>query len=100
MRLNQLALGLADRWHARDDVRILLKPGARTHEEIEAQLATNPGKHLVELVRYIDSMPDAYAAADLAIMRAGAGTVSELSVQPGQPVTTGQVICLVTQDAG
>jgi biotin carboxyl carrier protein len=29
-----------------------------------------------------------------------AGTVSELSVKPGQPVTTGQVICLVTQDEG
>jgi biotin carboxyl carrier protein len=28
-----------------------------------------------------------------------AGTVSELSVEPGQPVSTGQVICLVTQDA-
>jgi acetyl-CoA/propionyl-CoA carboxylase biotin carboxyl carrier protein len=28
-----------------------------------------------------------------------AGTVSSLSVEPGQPVTTGQVICLVTQEA-
>jgi acetyl-CoA/propionyl-CoA carboxylase biotin carboxyl carrier protein len=27
-----------------------------------------------------------------------AGTVSDLSVEPGQPVSTGQVICLVTQD--
>jgi acetyl-CoA/propionyl-CoA carboxylase biotin carboxyl carrier protein len=27
-----------------------------------------------------------------------AGTVSGLSVEPGQPVSTGQVICLVTQD--
>ena len=26
------------------------------------------------------------------------GVVSELSVAPGQPVTTGQVICVVTQD--
>jgi len=28
-----------------------------------------------------------------------AGTVAELSVAAGQPVTTGQVICLVVQDA-
>jgi biotin carboxyl carrier protein len=28
------------------------------------------------------------------------GTVSSLSVKPGQAVTTGQVICLVTQEAG
>ena len=28
-----------------------------------------------------------------------AGTVSSLSVEPGQSVSTGQVICLVTQGA-
>ena len=28
-----------------------------------------------------------------------AGIVGELSVAPGQSVTTGQVICLVTQEA-
>jgi biotin carboxyl carrier protein len=28
-----------------------------------------------------------------------AGTVSSLSVEAGQAVTTGQVICLVTQEA-
>jgi biotin carboxyl carrier protein len=28
-----------------------------------------------------------------------AGTISELSVEAGQQVTTGQVICLVSQEA-
>jgi acetyl-CoA/propionyl-CoA carboxylase biotin carboxyl carrier protein len=26
------------------------------------------------------------------------GAVSELSIEPGQPVTTGQVICIIAQD--
>jgi UDP-N-acetylglucosamine--N-acetylmuramyl-(pentapeptide) pyrophosphoryl-undecaprenol N-acetylglucosamine transferase len=79
LRLNELALGLAQRWEARDDVRILLKAGARTHDDIAAALATNPGRDRVELVRYIDRMDHAYAAADVGIHRAGAGTVSELA---------------------
>jgi UDP-N-acetylglucosamine--N-acetylmuramyl-(pentapeptide) pyrophosphoryl-undecaprenol N-acetylglucosamine transferase len=78
--LNQLALGLAQRWAGRDDVRIVLKAGARNHEVVEAELATNPGAHLVELVRYIDRMDHAYAAADIGVFRAGAGTVAELAV--------------------
>jgi UDP-N-acetylglucosamine--N-acetylmuramyl-(pentapeptide) pyrophosphoryl-undecaprenol N-acetylglucosamine transferase len=80
LSLNRLTLGLAERWAHRDDVKLVLKAGARTHDEIERALQENPGRHLVELVRYIDSMPDAYAAADLAVCRAGAGTVSELAV--------------------
>ena len=78
--LNRLALGLAERWATRDDVRIVLKAGARTHDEIEASLRTNPGRHLVDLVGYIERMEEAYAAADLAIGRGGAGTVTELAV--------------------
>ena len=80
MSLNRLALGLATRWAGRDDVRIVLKAGARNHEEVEAELASNPGAHLVELVRYIDRMDYAYAAADVTICRSGAGTVAELAV--------------------
>jgi UDP-N-acetylglucosamine--N-acetylmuramyl-(pentapeptide) pyrophosphoryl-undecaprenol N-acetylglucosamine transferase len=80
MSLNRLALGLAERWADRDDVRLVLKAGARNHEEVEAALAGNPGAHLVELVRYIDRMDHAYAAADLGVFRSGAGTVAELAV--------------------
>ena len=78
--LNDLALGLAERWAGRDDIRIVLKAGARNHEAVEGALATNPGRELVELVRYIDRMDHAYAAADVAVCRAGAGTVAELAV--------------------
>ena len=77
--LNKLALGLAERWAERTDVRILLKAGPRTHDEIAEALATNPGRRRVDLVRFIDRMDHAYAAADMTIGRAGAGTVSELA---------------------
>lgn len=77
--LNRLALGLAERWQHRDDVRLVVKTGATTHEQIVEQLATNPGRHLVDAVRYLDRIDHAYAAADIGIHRAGAGTVSELA---------------------
>ena len=80
VRLNDLALDLAARWAGRTDIRILLKAGARNHDAVAAALADHPGAGIVDLVRYIDSMPHAYAAADLAITRAGAATVSELAV--------------------
>jgi UDP-N-acetylglucosamine--N-acetylmuramyl-(pentapeptide) pyrophosphoryl-undecaprenol N-acetylglucosamine transferase len=78
--LNELALGLARRWAGRNDVRIVLKAGARHHEKVAADLENNPGREVVQLVRYIDRMDHAYAAADMAVTRAGAGTVAELAV--------------------
>jgi UDP-N-acetylglucosamine--N-acetylmuramyl-(pentapeptide) pyrophosphoryl-undecaprenol N-acetylglucosamine transferase len=80
LSLNLLTLGLAARWADRTDVRFVLKPGNRTHAQIEEQLAANPGRHLVQLVRFIDDMADAYAAADLGIFRSGAGSVTELAI--------------------
>ncbi len=77
--LNRLALELAARWAGRTDVRLVVKPGSRTYDETAAALDANPGRDLVELVGYLDRMDLAYAAADLAICRAGAGTVSELA---------------------
>ncbi|MBW3580262.1 MAG: undecaprenyldiphospho-muramoylpentapeptide beta-N-acetylglucosaminyltransferase [Actinobacteria bacterium] len=78
--LNRLAIGLANRWHDRHDVRIMLKAGARDHENTEAVLRGSPGAHLVELTRFIERMDHAYAAADVAVCRPGAGTVAELAV--------------------
>jgi UDP-N-acetylglucosamine--N-acetylmuramyl-(pentapeptide) pyrophosphoryl-undecaprenol N-acetylglucosamine transferase len=78
--LNRLALELAARWADRTDIRIVLKAGARNHDGVAAELARHPGRDRVELVRYLDRMDHAYAAADLTICRAGAGTVSELAL--------------------
>ena len=78
--LNDLALGLAARWRDREDVTIVLKPGGRLHEGVEAALADHPGAGRISLTRFIDRMDLAYAAADIAVIRAGAGTVAELAV--------------------
>jgi UDP-N-acetylglucosamine--N-acetylmuramyl-(pentapeptide) pyrophosphoryl-undecaprenol N-acetylglucosamine transferase len=78
--LNRLAVGLAQRWQDRSDVRILLKAGRRDHERTAAALRAGGGAHLVELTPFIDRMDRAYAAADIAVCRPGAGTVAELAV--------------------
>jgi UDP-N-acetylglucosamine--N-acetylmuramyl-(pentapeptide) pyrophosphoryl-undecaprenol N-acetylglucosamine transferase len=80
LRLNQLALGLAERWADRTDIRLVVKAGSRTYDEIAAALADCRGREMVRLVRYLDRMDLAYAAADLAICRAGAATVAELAI--------------------
>jgi UDP-N-acetylglucosamine--N-acetylmuramyl-(pentapeptide) pyrophosphoryl-undecaprenol N-acetylglucosamine transferase len=78
--LNRLAIGLAERWHERHDVRILLKTGRRDHEQTAAALQDSPGARLVELTPFIERMDHAYAAADVSVCRPGAGTVAELAV--------------------
>ncbi|CAN5131158.1 undecaprenyldiphospho-muramoylpentapeptide beta-N-acetylglucosaminyltransferase [soil metagenome] len=78
--LNRLAVGLAERWRDRGDVRILLKTGRRDHEQTAAALRASGGSHLVELTPFIDRMDLVYAAADIAVCRPGAGTVAELAV--------------------
>ncbi len=78
--LNRLAVGLAERWRDRSDVRFLLKAGRRDHEQTAAALRAGGGAHLVELTPFIERMDLAYAAADFAVCRAGAATVAELAV--------------------
>ena len=78
-RLNEAAVGLAGRWKDRDDVRIVLKAGANNAEAVAEQLQANGGERVTELVSFFDRMDHAYAAADLMVSRAGAGTVAELA---------------------
>ena len=78
--LNRLAVGLAERWTDRGDVRILLKTGRRDYDQTAAALRSGGGARLVELTPFIDRMDLAYAAADIAVCRPGAGTVAELAV--------------------
>jgi UDP-N-acetylglucosamine--N-acetylmuramyl-(pentapeptide) pyrophosphoryl-undecaprenol N-acetylglucosamine transferase len=78
-RLNQAAVGLAGRWKERDDVRIVLKAGTNNADAVARELAENGGDRVTELVSFFDRMDHAYAAADLMLSRAGAGTVAELA---------------------
>ena len=78
LRLNELALGLAERWKDRTDLRIILKAGREHMESTQEKLAQMGAEHLVDAMAFLDRMELAYAAADVAITRAGAGTVAEL----------------------
>ncbi|MDQ1705020.1 MAG: UDP-N-acetylglucosamine--N-acetylmuramyl-(pentapeptide) pyrophosphoryl-undecaprenol [Frankiaceae bacterium] len=79
-RLTTAAVELGGRWRDRDDIHILLKLGARAGSEIDDRVAALGADKVVHRVAYLDRMDTAYAAADVALCRAGAGTVAELAV--------------------
>ena len=68
VRLNDLAVGLAQRW---TDINIVLKTGKNNVVE---------SRGILQAYAYLDSIGDAYASADVVVTRAGASTVAELSV--------------------
>ncbi|NLU65863.1 undecaprenyldiphospho-muramoylpentapeptide beta-N-acetylglucosaminyltransferase [Streptomyces sp. HNM0574] len=78
-RLTDAAVGLAARWRGREDVRLLIKTGPERHPDVVAELARNGGEKTATAVPYLDRMDLAYAAADVAVCRAGASTVAELT---------------------
>ncbi|WP_441250204.1 UDP-N-acetylglucosamine--N-acetylmuramyl-(pentapeptide) pyrophosphoryl-undecaprenol N-acetylglucosamine transferase [Kitasatospora sp. McL0602] len=75
-RLTEAAVGLAERWCGRSDVRLLVKTGPAALAEVQARLAGSP---VARAVPYLDRMDLAYAAADLVVCRAGSATVAELA---------------------
>ena len=79
-RLTTAAIELGRRWRDRGDLHILLKIGARAAEDVEPLLRDAGAAGVVHPVAYLDRMDSAYAAADVALCRAGAGTVAELAV--------------------
>jgi UDP-N-acetylglucosamine--N-acetylmuramyl-(pentapeptide) pyrophosphoryl-undecaprenol N-acetylglucosamine transferase len=79
-RLNEAAVGLAERWRGRDDVRIVLKAGRAHHDSVVARLPATGAGRVATCVSFFERMDHAYAAADLALCRAGAATVAELAV--------------------
>lgn len=61
------------------DVHVVWATGPRYFERVEAHVKTGfDGSERVHIVRYLDRMELAYAAADLVLCRAGAITCSEL----------------------
>ena len=79
-RLNDAAVGLTRRWRERDDVHIVVKAGRANVDEVERRLKGVGGETVATCVAYLERMDHAYAAADIALCRAGAGTVAELAV--------------------
>jgi UDP-N-acetylglucosamine--N-acetylmuramyl-(pentapeptide) pyrophosphoryl-undecaprenol N-acetylglucosamine transferase len=78
-RLNDVGVALASRWRDRRGLRILLKTGAEHLQAVQAELEQRGVSHLVRCMAFLDRMDLAYASADMALCRAGAGTVAELA---------------------
>lgn len=72
-KLNELAISVAKRERS---FQVLHLTGPRYHDEVKEALGRLPEG--VVLVDYEDRMGDAYAAADLAVCRAGSSTLAEL----------------------
>ncbi len=80
-RLNEVALGLAQRWSGRTDRRLRLVAGARYVEACRARLAAAPlGGLEVTVSGFEAHMEDLYRDAAVMVCRAGALTVAELCV--------------------
>lgn len=77
--LNSAAVGLGRRWAQDSSVCIILKTGRAHHDAMAAEIATAGAGAVVRPVSFFEHITDAYAAADLTISRAGAGTVTELA---------------------
>ena len=80
VRLNTAGIELAQRWKGRDDVRIVIKAGKGNAEEVQASIDTGKLGSVVSSVAYFERPDHWYAAADVGLTRAGAGTVAELAV--------------------
>jgi UDP-N-acetylglucosamine--N-acetylmuramyl-(pentapeptide) pyrophosphoryl-undecaprenol N-acetylglucosamine transferase len=79
MRLNGVGVDLASRWSERSQLRILMKTGAGHAQAIQDELERRGVSDVARCVAFIDRMDLAYAAVDVALCRAGAGTVAELA---------------------
>jgi UDP-N-acetylglucosamine--N-acetylmuramyl-(pentapeptide) pyrophosphoryl-undecaprenol N-acetylglucosamine transferase len=80
-RINDAVVALAGAWRQRSGIAIRHVVGVRDWDEISAAAAALPGGAglVYQQVRYEDRMDLVYAAADLAVCRAGASTVAELA---------------------
>lgn len=81
LRINEATAGLAELWAARDDVALRHVVGRRDWERFARPPArAGAGGLVYQVVEYEDDMADLYAAADVAVQRAGASTVAELAL--------------------
>jgi UDP-N-acetylglucosamine--N-acetylmuramyl-(pentapeptide) pyrophosphoryl-undecaprenol N-acetylglucosamine transferase len=79
-RLNDAVIDLVARWAHRSDVAIRHVVGRRQYENVPAaRPAAVPAGLVYQQVRFEDRMDLLLAAADLAVQRAGASTVAELT---------------------
>lgn len=85
-QMNGYVLDVIDELGGKEDVQFIWQTGKAYYADIERSLDMDkliPGN--MKVVPFLERMDLAYAAADLIISRAGAGTISELCVV-GKPV--------------
>lgn len=76
--LNEAVLANADAWLQMEDITILWQVGRAYYEKYKNCALAE--KRDVKIVSFIEDMDMAYSAADVVVCRAGALTISELSV--------------------
>ncbi len=80
MTINRAMLEAVPRW-PEDKMQIIWICGESAYSEIKRHLDNlSPGKPFLQLYPYMYNIEEALAAADLAVCRAGAGTLSELAI--------------------
>lgn len=80
-RLNDAVLDAADRWAEPAALQVLHAAGGRDSDRVAAAWSERDPRGAVVVCRpFLDAMADAYAVADLALCRAGASTVAELTL--------------------
>lgn len=80
-RLNDAVLAATPRWAEPERLQVLHAAGLRDHERVAAAWQALDRRGIAVVCRaYVDDMADAYAACDLALCRAGATTVAELTL--------------------
>jgi len=79
LRINRATVALADLWADRSDVVIRHVVGTRDWAQLH-NAAPRQGSLVYQQVMYEEDMATLYAAADVAVQRAGANTVAELAV--------------------
>jgi UDP-N-acetylglucosamine--N-acetylmuramyl-(pentapeptide) pyrophosphoryl-undecaprenol N-acetylglucosamine transferase len=77
-RINTAVLDVARRWSARRGIAIRHVVGARDFTQVSTEAPATSGL-TYQVIRFEDRMDRCYAAADLAVQRAGASTVAELA---------------------
>lgn len=78
--MNESVLQKLDMIKQTDDVQFIWQTGKFYHQEIQEQLKNHGELPMLYVTDFISRMDEAYAAADLVISRAGAGSISEFCV--------------------
>jgi len=79
LRINEAVLAALPAWRDRPDLAVHLVVGRRDWPTISARAPVDGGSLEQRIVEYEDHMPEALAAADLAVCRAGSSTCFELA---------------------